>query len=125
MSALAQLFALIAALLHVLFFLLESLLFAKPNVWSRFGVRSQADAEVVRPMALNQGYYNLFLAIGVIIGVVLSHTDSQTAGIAVAVFGLACMLGASLVLIISNPRLARAALIQGAPPLLALIFVIV
>ena len=31
----------------------------------------QAAADTIRPMAYNQGFYNLFLAIGAIIGVVL------------------------------------------------------
>ena len=71
MSPVAQLAALIAALIHVGFFYLESIVFARPTVWARFHIASQADADVIRPMALNQGFYNLFLGLGIVAGLVL------------------------------------------------------
>jgi putative membrane protein len=43
-------------------------------------------------------------------------------GIGIAGVALASMLLASIVLITSNPRLARAALTQGVAPLIALVF---
>ncbi len=52
----------LAGLLHVLFFVLESLRFSEPSVWRRFGASTQAEADAIRPMAFNQGFYNLFLA---------------------------------------------------------------
>ena len=67
MSALAQVFVGLAALLHVLFFVMESVLFMRPDVHRRFGLRTREEAELVRPMAYNQGFYNLFLAIGAVV----------------------------------------------------------
>ena len=64
MTALALIFASIAALLHVLFFKLESLDWRKPKTWKTFGLESQADADTTASLAFNQGFYNLFLAIG-------------------------------------------------------------
>ena len=64
MSPIAQFAALVAALMHVGFFYLESIVWSRPTVWSRFRIASQADADIVRPMALNQGFYNLFLGLG-------------------------------------------------------------
>lgn len=142
--------ATIAALLHVFFWLLESVRFRQPATWKRFGVKSQEEADIVAPMALNQGFYNLFLAIGALVGVGFSiaarsndeftlgpnftttqATDSLRAlagglrdyhaGNALIVFTMLCMLGAALVLVISNRKLARAAAIQGGPPALALL----
>lgn len=113
MTVAAGIFALIAALLHIMFFLFESVLWTRPSVWARFGIKSQAEAQVLRPMALNQGYYNLFLAIGVVVGVTIGNE-------AIVIFGLSCMLGASLVLVISNPKLLRPAVIQGFAPLFGL-----
>ena len=57
-----------AALIHVWFFALESVLFSRPTVFRRFGLRSAEDAAIVRPMAFNQGFYNLFLALGIVVG---------------------------------------------------------
>ena len=122
MTVLFQIFALVAGLLHVLFFVMESVLFTRPQVYARFGVHSQQDANILRPMALNQGFYNLFLAVGAIGGAVAAST---TSGRAIAIFSCACMVAAALVLVISNPKMVRAAGIQAAAPLLALIFALV
>ena len=121
MSAVSQVFALIAALIHVQVFVLESVLWSRPAVYRRFLVRSDADAEVVRPFMLNQGFYNLLLAAGILVGLVLLHVDGhQTAGRAVVVFCCASIVVAALVLLATDRKLARAALIQGLPPALAL-----
>ena len=118
--------AVIAALIHVYIWVLESVQWTKESTRRVFGVQSAADAELMRPLAYNQGFYNLFLAIGVVTGVVmLVATTVAQAGFAVAVFGLLCMLLAAVVLITSNPKLARSALIQGLAPLLALVFLVV
>ncbi len=55
MSLLAGVFVALAAALHVLFFVMESIVFMRPQVHSRFGVRAE-EAVVVRPMAYNQGF---------------------------------------------------------------------
>jgi putative membrane protein len=117
-------FAVVAALIHVYIFTLESLLWSRPSTQRTFGVRDERDGEVLRPMAYNQGFYNLFLALGVLVGVVLVFADARDAGFAVTVFALASMLLAALVLVTSNRKMLRPALIQGAPPLLALVFLV-
>jgi putative membrane protein len=70
-------------------------------------------------MAFNQGYYNAFLAVGIIIGIVMIHTVGpvQIAGLGVTLFAALSMVAASIVLITSSPKLARAAVLQGAAPL--------
>ena len=126
MSALAQGFAVLAALFHILFFFMESIAFGRPEVHRRFGLKTAEHADVARPIMFNQGFYNLFLGIGVIVGVVLSNGDgtAQTAGTAVAVFGLACMALAGLVLAFTSPSLRRAAALQASPPVVALALVV-
>ena len=57
-------FAFLAAALHVFIFTMESVTWTKPATWKRFSIASQADAETTKPLAYNQGFYNLFLAIG-------------------------------------------------------------
>jgi putative membrane protein len=118
----AIVFAALAALLHVYIFVMESVLWTRPATWKRFGLKSQDEAQTIRPMALNQGFYNLFLAIGVFVGfALLPHPGLHAAGIILILFSCGSMLAASLVLVISNPKLARAAVTQGLFPLLAVI----
>lgn len=115
-------FAALAALLHVVIFVMESVLWMRPAIWKRFGLTSEQDAATIRPMALNQGFYNLFLAVGIIVGFfLLPHASLHFAGEMLILFCCASMVAAALVLVISNPRLARAALTQGVLPLLAVI----
>lgn len=117
--------ALVAALIHLYIFLLESVFWTRPATMRTFGIRDPKDAEVLRPMAFNQGFYNVFLALGTGIGLVLLGTGiSREGGIAIAMFALASMVLAAVVLVASNPKMLRAALIQGAAPLLALVLLL-
>lgn len=118
-------FVFIAALIHLWIFALESVLWNKPSTWKQFGVRDENDAELIRPWAYNQGFYNVFLALGAGVGLVLLGTGfSVEGGIAIAMFALASMVLAAVVLITSNPKMRRAALIQGGAPLLGLVFLL-
>jgi putative membrane protein len=112
----------VAALAHVLFFVMESVLFARPAVWRRFSVQSQHDADTIRPWALNQGYYNLFLALGGLAGAVALALDERTVGVTLIAFAAASMAGAGVVLLASGgARYLQAAAVQAVPPLVALI----
>ncbi len=121
MSPVTEVFAVVAALLHVFFFYLESLTFTRPATWQRFHVRSQADAELLRPMAFNQGFYNLFLAAGAIGGVIAANTGYVEAGRALVLLACGSMLLAGVVLIASDRRFVRSGLIQAVPPAIALL----
>ena len=116
--------AVIAALVHVWFFAMESLWFIRPAVWRRFGLTSEADAAIVRSFAFNQGFYNLFLAIGVAVGIALVATGDLVAGRAVILFACGSMIAAGVVLYLHNPRVLRAAALQVVPPILAVAGVI-
>ncbi|HWJ84743.1 MAG TPA: DUF1304 domain-containing protein [Cellulomonas sp.] len=113
----------LAALMHVLFFVMESVLFTRPAVHGRFGTRTQ-DVEAAKPWAFNQGFYNLFLAVGTIVGVVLATGDDPTTGLALILFGCGSMVAAALVLVIPQPQMARAAATQGLLPALAVILAV-
>lgn len=123
LPAAAVAFTVLAAALHVLFFVLESVLFRRPFAWRTFGVRSQQDVDVIRDWAFNQGFYNLFLAVGAIVGVLLAGSaDPATggAGIGMVLLATGSMLAAAVVLLVTKPALLRGAAIQGIPPLLAI-----
>lgn len=113
----AQIFVALAGVFHLAVFALESLLFRRPSTWRRFRVRSEADAEVVRPWAFNQGFYNLFLALGALGGLIAGGDE----GHAIALFACACMAAAGLVLVATDRRMARAAAMQAVPPIVALV----
>jgi putative membrane protein len=119
-------FAGLAALIHVYIFYMESITWTTPGTWRRFGIGSQEEADTVRPMAYNQGFYNGFLAIGTFAGIILSVSPTMhRAGIALQLFGTLSMVLAATVLIISSPKLARAAVLQGALPLIGIIFTVI
>jgi putative membrane protein len=121
MHVLAIAAASIAALIHVWFFVLESVWFMRPTVWARFGLHSQEDAEVARSFAYNQGFYNLFLAGGVGIGLALVWVGDVSAGRAVTLFACGSMIAAGVVLFLYNRSFLRAAAIQVIPPLVAVL----
>ena len=113
----AIVFALLAAAIHVLFFVLESVLFRRPFAWRTFGIRTQQDAETTRDWALNQGFYNMFLAVSVVVGVLLqlsSNAAAVSAGVGMVLLGTASMVGATLVLLVTKPALLRGVAVQGA-----------
>jgi putative membrane protein len=112
-------FASVAGLIHFYIFVMESLLWGRPKINRVFGV-SPETAEHNRIFAFNQGFYNLFLALAAAVGLIVG-LDSEV-GKTLVVYSLASMLMASLVLLFSNKKLLRPALIQGIPPLLGLLF---
>ena len=124
MAVVASVLVGLAALLHVYIWYMESLAWRTPIIWKRFGLASQADADTTAPLAYNQGFYNLFLAIGAGLGVILYWAGARDAGFALAVFSAASMFAASLVLLSTGRSRLRAAATQGTLPLLGLIFLV-
>jgi putative membrane protein len=123
MTAVALVLAGVAGLLHAFFFVLESLRWRQPRTWKTFGIASQADADTTAPLAYNQGFYNLFLAVGTYVGIVVVAVSEthDTIGWTLIVFACGSMLAAALVLISTGRSYARAASIQGLPALLAVV----
>lgn len=120
---LALVFAGLAALLHVYIFVLESVRWAHPSVWRIFGIASQEVADTTKPMAYNQGFYNLFLAIGAGIGILLWAVNGvdDVAGRTLLLFSLGSMVAAALVLMTSGRKYLRPAVTQGTLPLIGVV----
>ena len=125
MPLVAQIAAVLGAAFHVLFFILESITFSQPSVAARFGLTTPEQVAAVRPMAFNQGFYNLFLALGIVAGLALIASGSVDAGRAIVLFSCASMVGAGLVLLSTNRRFVRSAAIQAVPPLIAIVSALV
>ena len=109
-----------AAILHLLFFCLESLLWTHPVVRQIFKT-GEEEARATKFLAFNQGFYNLFLALGAAAGLCLLGHAHDAAGRALLILSCGSMLGAALVLVSGGRNYLRGALIQGLPPLLALL----
>ena len=116
-------FILIAAIFHAYVFTLESLIWRRPKTWKTFGIASQDQADIIAPIAFNQGFYNLFLAKGAVIGLVLIGVNS-TIGFTLMLFTALSMVGAGVVLFFSVKTSRRAAIMQAGPPLLGVLFVV-
>lgn len=120
----ALIFAGLAVLLHVYIFVMESLTWTSPRTRATFALSAQ-EAENTKEMAFNQGFYNLFLAIIGGVGIVAVGLGHHGVGAALILAGVGSMLAAALVLLLSSPDKARAAITQGAFPLIAVILLVV
>ncbi len=123
MLSVALALAALAALLHVYIFVIESLQWEKPSTLKAFGMTAE-QAAVMKPLAYNQGFYNLFLAIEVAVGIGLVGSH-RGASVALVTFACASMVTAALVLVTSDGSKARGAAIQGTFPALALLGLLV
>ena len=120
MNLVTQLFAMVAALFGVVAWVLESFLFQKPSVQA-FLLGKPEPAAGVRLWAFNQGFYNLFLAAGLIAGLIAYYAGHESVGRALVIYGCAFIAATGVVLFISNRRLWRSMIAQSGPPLIALI----
>ncbi|RLP76982.1 DUF1304 domain-containing protein [Mycetocola tolaasinivorans] len=118
-------FAGLAAILHCYIFVMESLRWTTPRVRATFGIESAEVAEITKPLAFNQGFYNLFLAIVVYVGIAFVFAGGEAVGLALIFVGIGSMFAAAMVLLLSDRSKARAAITQGTLPLLGLIFTII
>lgn len=124
MTTVAFVLAGIAALIHIYIFRLESLAWTDPKTRAVFGTTAET-AEVTKPLAYNQGFYNLFLAVIAFIGIAVGASGSDEVGAALVYAACGSMVAAALVLVTSDASKLRAALIQGVAPALAVLALLV
>jgi putative membrane protein len=120
MNVITQVLAVVGALVHVAAFAMESLLFRRPAVQRLFLGHSPVEPGVFL-WAFNQGFYNLFVAAGVVAGLIAYHAGAAEAGTALVLYACAFMAAAGVVLVVSDRTLWRGALGQAVPPALALL----
>lgn len=75
MSPIATAAVFLVVILHIGFFVLEAVVWTRPMGRRIFGL-SVEDAEVTKVLALNQGFYNLGVAIMLSVAVFLEHTEA-------------------------------------------------
>lgn len=120
----ALVFAALAALLHVYIFTMESLTWTSRRTRATFGTTAE-EAETTKLLAFNQGFYNLFLAIVTAVGITAIALGHNGIGAALVFAGVGSMASAAVVLLVSSPDKARAALTQGVFPLIAIVLLVV
>jgi putative membrane protein len=106
----------VVALLHILFFILESFLWSTPFGRRVFGLTPE-QAAISRSLALNQGFYNAFLAAGLIWS--LARPGDCSFGI--KIFFLSCVVIAGIVGGLTAKR--SIVFVQALPGLIALVLV--
>jgi putative membrane protein len=116
-------FAGLAALLHVYIWVMESLTWTSARTRATFGI-TEEEALATKELAFNQGFYNLFLGIVTVVGIVIGK-EHHAVGLALMFAGTGSMLAAAVVLLVSSPDKARAAITQGTLPLIAIVLLAV
>jgi putative membrane protein len=125
----AQVFAGVAVLVHLLAFFWEVVVFRRPGVHEGIFRIPTRDLPAALLWAVNVGFYNLCLAAGPVIGLIALHTGNEPVGRALILYACGYMTLCGIVLAISDllalsrPRGAGrlGAIAQTAPPLIALV----
>jgi putative membrane protein len=112
-SALADAAVVVIAALHLWFLALEMFFWDKPLGLRTFGMSAE-EAALTKPLAMNQGLYNGFLAAGLLWGLI--------AGDAVILFFLACVIVAGVFGALTASR--KILWVQAVPGLIALLLVL-
>jgi putative membrane protein len=101
----AQLFAGLVALIHIVVFVWEVLLFHRPKVHRGIFRIPAEDVPTVRLWSVGVGFYNLFLGSGTIAGLIALNSGSVVAGRTLVLYTCAFVALSGVVLFISD-RLA-------------------
>jgi len=126
------LFAIITAIFHFLFFVAESILWLEPYIYQNFlsapgssrGIALVEQAALMEIVFFNQGFYNLFLALGLVAGIIFVKKARIEQGITLICYSCLFAFGAGVVLALSAGAFLGAA-VQAIPPMIALIFLYV
>jgi putative membrane protein len=129
MTVVVWVFALLAAVVHLLVFVWEAFLITRPPVHQGIFRIPASDVAAVRLWAFGVGFYNLFIGLGMIGGVIAWMLGYVAAGRILVVYLLVFMFLSGLVLVVAD-RLALGrekgsgiggAIGQSGPPLVALV----
>jgi putative membrane protein len=127
MNSLVRVLVRFVVAFHLLVFVVETFLWMHPGVHevvlNRLTDTTSVDpghqALILRALFVNQGFYNLFLAIAGFSGLLLLRRENTAAGY--ALIGYMCCSAASAGLVLAfSTRLYVGAFLQAAPPAVAL-----
>ena len=117
MKTLITVLALLIAIEHLYFLILEMFLWTKPKGIKAFGLKSKSFAEETKVLAANQGLYNGFLAAGLVLSLTLESFYFL-------IFFLSCVAIAGVYGAIST-RKRKLFYIQGLPAIITLILLVI
>ena len=129
MTVVAWVFALLAALVHIVVWAWESLLIERPFVHQGVFSTPASDLPAIRLWTFGLGFYNLFLGLGMIAGVVAWATGAEVVGRTLVLYITAFMVLCGVVLFVDD-RLGYGrvrgkhiggAFGQAVPPLIAMV----
>lgn len=120
LAVIAGVAALLAAAVHAYIFVLEALRWEAAGTRRVFGTSPEQAAQT-KQLAANQGVYNLLLGIAALAGVIVAVAGARETGLAVVLAATGIMLGAALYLVGTDRSKARAAVVQGLFPLVAVV----
>jgi putative membrane protein len=126
-TVVVSIFALLAAASHVVVFTWEALFIERPRVHR--GVFGLPYVPAVRVWAFGVGFYNLFLACGMIAGVIAWMSGNETVGRTLVIYVCLFMVLGGIVLLIADRlgfggergKSIVGALGESVPPLIALV----
>ena len=133
MTVVVWIFALLTAAIHIMVFVWEAFLIRRPAIHSGvFGMHTE-DVPAVRLWAFGVGFYNLFLACGLIIGVVAWATGQVVVGRTLVAYICWVLFLAGIVLLIADRiglyrergKGVLGGVSQSTPPLIALIAMLI
>jgi len=102
MNLVVQIFALLTALFQVLAFAWESVLFTRPGVHRGIFRLHSEDVRPARVWAFNIGFYNLFLAAGIVGGLIAHWAGDDLVGRTLVLYCCSFVFLAGLVLFASD-----------------------
>ena len=120
--------SILTILFHISAFVVEAFLITQPNVAERIISKNAAAVDVammdqiaiLKVLFFNQGFYNLFLALGGVAGLLLLINGKQAQGVTLLVNMCAFAVGAGMILSLTTTAYLGAVL-QAGPPLMALV----
>jgi putative membrane protein len=129
MTVVVWVFALLTALVHLVVFALEAIWITRPAVYGKVFALPADDVPAIRLWAFGVGFYNLFIGLGLVGGVVAWMAGYPTEGRTLVLYLLGFTFLSGLVLLLAD-RLALGrekgagiggAIGQSGPPLIALV----
>lgn len=116
-------FVAVAILIHIYIWVLETFLWDQPKGMKVFG-NTPERAAITKEMAVNQGLYNLMLALVAAVGAGATVAGASW-GSALIFAGAGSMAVAGIFLFLTSPDKRKPALTQLVPPLLGVILLAV
>lgn len=124
MNAVAQVLAVLVGVLVISVGVLEAFFYRDQRFYSMFLIRPE-DQRAVRLWVVNQGFYNMVLGAGAILGVILLQTTDPLIGRTLIFYVCAANVILGIVLVVSNRKLWRGSIGQSGLPLATIIVALV